>query len=163
MKPRYVDLILVIADKGSIGAAAAHLGKSQPAVSNALRRAEENPGVQLFHHVPHGTVPTDVGALVIERCRKIHVDLQKLGKGISQSKGDFVGTIDVVTSPVGEIELLPGVVRKYQRQNPNISIATTSGHSFPAFQALLNGKADYGIGPPPGAQDPGGLHSVPLF
>ena len=75
MKAQYVELIDAVATLGSLAAAAKVLGKSQPAITKALKKIEGDLGVVLFHRVPSGIVPTLEGQTVIDRCRRIQSDL----------------------------------------------------------------------------------------
>ena len=160
MKSQYVEMIVAIANQGSIGGAATQLGKTQPAISSALRKAEMELGAQLFDRLPHGVVPTLAGQLVVDRCRKILAELQGVDEAVLQSKGHYVGTLNLIATPMAAIALLPDILRRYHRKYPDISVVASSGHTPPAFQDLWKGEVDYVMGPPPDAKAQGGLKSV---
>lgn len=162
MRPQYIELITVIAEQGSLGAAAQHLGKTQPAVTKALRKAEEELGVHIFHRVPHGVIPTVPGEAVIERCLKINREIQRISEDVVQINGNYVGTINIVASPVAATIIVPTVLKKFQRRYPNVHISTRSGHTPSAFQSLRKGELDYVIGPTPDGKISNGLISTEL-
>lgn len=163
MKPQYVELIVVLSQEGSIGAAAKRLNKTQPAITKALRKAEADLGAQIFHRVPHGIAPTAIGQSVIERCHKIDNDLKKLDEATSQFQGNFVGTIRIIVSPFAAMRIIPPVLRRFQARFPNVHLDIAGGHAPTAFQPLRTGEADFVLGPAPelGAQT--GLQSEILF
>jgi DNA-binding transcriptional LysR family regulator len=113
---KYVELIAVVAEAGSLGAAAQRLGKSQPAVSKALQAAEAHIGCQLFQRSSAGVVPTHEGQRVVDRCQSIRRDLTLLSEDIAQVRGDVSGTLNVVVSPLTAVRLLPEVLSRYLRR-----------------------------------------------
>ncbi|EAV45216.1 transcriptional regulator, LysR family protein [Roseibium aggregatum IAM 12614] len=163
MKAQYVELIDAVATLGSMAAAAKALGKSQPAITKALKKIEADLGVFLFHRVPSGIVPTLEGQTVIDRCRRIQSDLQKLSEDVAQSRGQYVGMISVVVSPLAALKIIPPVMRRFQSRFPGVELNITGGHAPKAFHALRSGEADFVIGPAPDAQPKAGLHVEPLL
>ncbi|MEP5761740.1 MAG: LysR family transcriptional regulator [Litoreibacter sp.] len=163
MKPKFVEIIVTIADCGSIGAAATQLGKSQPAITNALRKAEDELGERVFHRVPHGIIPTDLGVVVIERCRRISREMQQMDEELAQLKGDFTGTINIVAATIAAVQILPKVLKQFRRQHPKIRVNVSSGKMSVAYQSLLAGDIDFVVGPAPSQTRGGGLRSVPIL
>ncbi|WP_199823664.1 LysR family transcriptional regulator [Labrenzia sp. OB1] len=163
MKTQYVELVDAIATLGSLAAAAKALNKSQPAITKALKKVESELGVVLFHRVPSGIVPTLEGLPVIERCQRIRRDLQKLTEGVAQARGEFVGSISVVVSPLAALKIMPPVVRRFQSRFPGIELSITGGHAPRAFRGLRSGEADFVIGPAPEPASKTGLHVEKLL
>ncbi len=163
MKAQYVELIDAVATLGSLAAAAKVLVKSQPAITKALKKIEGDLGVVLFHRVPSGIVPTLEGQTVIDRCRRIQSDLKKLSEDVAQSRGQYVGMISVVVSPLAALKIIPPVLRRFQNRFPGIELNITGGHAPKAFHALRSGEADFVIGPAPDGQPKAGLHVEPLL
>jgi DNA-binding transcriptional LysR family regulator len=163
LKTQYVELVDAIASLGSLAAAAKALNKSQPAITKALQKVESELGIVLFHRVPSGIVPTLEGQPVIERCQKIRRDLAKLTEDIAQSRGDYVGSIAVVVSPLAALKIVPQVTRRFQNRFPGIELRITGGHAPEAFRGLRSGEADFVIGPAPNDTSRAGLHIEPLL
>ncbi|GAA2967201.1 LysR family transcriptional regulator [Actinokineospora diospyrosa] len=65
MELRHLRAVLAIAQAGSLTAAAARLGVTQPSVSESLRRAERVAGGALFQRGPGGALPTQLGEVVL--------------------------------------------------------------------------------------------------
>lgn len=163
MKPHYVELVDAIATLGSLAAAARALNRSQPAITKALKKVESELGVVLFHRVPSGIVPTLEGQKVIERCQRIRRDLDKLSEDIAQSRGDYVGSIAVVVSPLAALKIVPRVMRRFEGRFPGVELRITGGHAPGAFHSLRSGEADFVIGPSPDAAARTGLHADSLL
>ena len=160
MIAKYVELIAMIADAGSLGAAATRLGRSQPAVSKALQAAEAEFGCQIFQRSPAGVVPTLEGQRVVDRCQSIRRDLDLLSEDIAQVRGDVRGTLNLVVSPLAAVHVLPEVLRRYMRRYPGVQVQIVSSHSETAFQLLRTRRADYALGPAPEAGSELGLRST---
>ena len=52
MRLQYIELVVALAEHGSLSAAAVHLNKSQPAMSKALRQLEADLGTAIFLRTP---------------------------------------------------------------------------------------------------------------
>jgi DNA-binding transcriptional LysR family regulator len=129
MRAQFVELISVVVEAGSLGAATIRLGKSQPAVSKASQVAEQDIGCQIFQRGPAGVVPTIEGQRVVERCRMIMRDLDLLEEDVAQIHGDLCGTLNLIVSPVAAVQILPRVLRRFMRLNPRVQVQVTAGHS----------------------------------
>ncbi|WP_370947691.1 LysR family transcriptional regulator [Amycolatopsis sp. cg5] len=75
---RHLELLVAIAEAGTLRRAAAELHLSQPAVTTQLKRIEHHIGGPLFLRSPDGVVPTQLGAGVIEHARKVLVEFSEL-------------------------------------------------------------------------------------
>ena len=67
LKLRDIRAVITVADGGSISRAAARLNLSQPAVTHAVKRVEDEIGFKLFDRSHSGMTPTAVGELVVRR------------------------------------------------------------------------------------------------
>jgi len=163
MGPAQIDLIVALVDRGSLNAAAKHLGRSQPAVTKALKKIEVSIGAPLFFRTSQGVVPTEVGLAAFERCRKIRNDLRRLDEDMHQIAGDFVGEVSVVVSPLAAMKIIPTVAARFRKRFPNVSLTIIGGHPPDAFRLLRAGSADFVIGPAPEAGHSAGLIVHELF
>lgn len=163
MNAKYVQLIAVVSEAGSLGAAAAHLNKSQPAVSKALQLAEAEIGCRIFQRSPAGVVPTVEGERVVARCRRICRDLDLLSEDIAQVRGDIGGTLNLAVSPLAAVRIVPRVLKRFFRRYPGVQVQVIGGHSSRAFKLLRNRQVDYVIGPGPEPGKGAGLRSKELM
>src|SRR5215813_15314761 len=67
LKLRQLEIIVAVAETGSMAKAAARLAVTQPAISRAIADAEHDLGVSLFDRSPQGVVPTDYGRALLRR------------------------------------------------------------------------------------------------
>ena len=67
LKLRQLEILLAVADTGSMAKAATRLAITQPAISRALADAEHTLGVPLFDRGRHGVEPTRYGRALLKR------------------------------------------------------------------------------------------------
>lgn len=163
MGPAQIELIVALVTKGSLNAAAKHLGRSQPSVTKALKKIEVSVGAQLFFRTSQGVVPTEVGQAAYERCRKLHDDLRRLNEDMHQIAGDFVGEVSVVVSPLAALKIIPTVAARFRNRFPSMHLSIIGGHAPDAFRHLRSGDADFVIGPAPDSGQSAGLLVEDLF
>lgn len=163
MRLQHVELVVTLAEHGSLSAAASHLNKSQPAISKALRQLEADLGVAIFNRTPHGVTPTTTGAAVIRRCVMLAGDLRRLDEEVHQLSGDVAGRIDVIVSPLAAVRIIPEVAARFANRFPQIKLCITGGQAPKAFGPLLQGDADFVIGPAPAKGHTAGLRTKQLL
>lgn len=163
MKQQFVEVILSIADGGSLAAAAKRLGKSQPALTKALKAVERDLGAQLFQRMPGGVVPTEIGLSVIDRCRRISAEVKKLHEDLTLLAGEPTGSIRVLVSPTPAMQIIPDVCRRLNQRFPKISLDVASWNVQNDYSRLRAGEADFVVGPAPSRDNSSGLVLRPLF
>lgn len=67
LKLRDVRAVMTVASSGSVSRAAAQLNLSQPAVTHAVKRVEDEIGFKLFDRSHSGMIPTAIGEVVVRR------------------------------------------------------------------------------------------------
>lgn len=149
MKVQHIQTLVAIADAGSIRAAADALGKSQPALTKALRQAEDDLGVSLFQRSSRGVLLTEMGERVLARARTISSEISRLDDEVAQLRGEQVGAVHVSLSPLAAVKIMPQALMQFRRTHPNIEVRLSSGLYPGALKPLREGKVDLAIGPAP--------------
>ncbi|MGJ8546615.1 MAG: LysR family transcriptional regulator [Sulfitobacter sp.] len=157
MKSGHIETIVAIADTGSLRAAAEKLGKTQPALSKALRLAEEDLGARLFVRAARGMEATKIGQTVIARARIIHAELGKLEEEVQQIKGAQTGSLNLTVSPLAAVKIIPSVMARFRQRFPKVHVQIAGGHPPATMASLRAGHTDIVIGPIPGKEDQAGI------
>jgi len=163
MKSNHVEVIVAIADAGSLRAAADLVGKSQPAMTKALRQAEDALGARIFTRAARGVEPTEVGRAVIARARVIIGEMRKLDEEVRQIQGERSGSLNVTVSPLAAVRIIPKVMDRFRRRFPGVHVQISGGHPPSTLAMLRSSETDIVIGPEPGADDRSGLVVRNLF
>jgi len=95
LKLRDLNILLAVADAGSMAKAATRLAISQPAISRAIADMEQALGVRLLDRSPQGIAPTQYGRALLKR-----------GAAVFDELAQGVQDIEFLTSPgTGELRL----------------------------------------------------------
>ena len=163
MKIHHLRDVLAVAERGSLRAAARHLGVAQPALTRSIRELEHELGCALFERHATGVVITDIGARFIRRAGAAHRELRRASEEVAQLQGQTHGSISVCLSTVGHIALLPETLRRFRERYPDVHLDVFEG-VFPTHErALREGTLDCYIGPAPDAKSAAGLVLEKLF
>ncbi|MFV0335361.1 MAG: LysR substrate-binding domain-containing protein [Tropicimonas sp.] len=74
---RHLRAIRMVADLGSVNQAASAMNLSQPAVTQAIGRLEQDFGAELFKRHPTGMYLTDAGRIVLSRVKRLFGELDR--------------------------------------------------------------------------------------
>ncbi len=145
MKMHHLRDLLAIVEKGSINAAAKHLGMAQPALSRSVRELEKEVGVPLLERHSTGAVLTPMGVLFARRATAAMNELRRGHEEIQQLKGEVHGTVVACVSSVAHIALLSEALTPFGRTYPNVRLHVIEA-VYPVVEARLkSGAIDYKI------------------
>jgi DNA-binding transcriptional LysR family regulator len=149
---RVFDAVL---HEGSVTAAAARLGLTQPAVSNALARLRSLLGDPLFVRSASGMEPTPFARGVAEPVRQALALLETaLAHGPGFEPATATRTFRFYMSDVGQVEFLPPLVERVQRIAPSVKLEAPAVDIDDISDALSSGALDVAVGFLPGLGPP---------
>ncbi|MGC9745639.1 LysR family transcriptional regulator [Pseudomonas sp. P1B16] len=123
------------------------LGVSQPAISRSLKRLRELLGDELFYRTSTGMEPT---AYALHMAEPIACALSSLSAALSDgvpfdprsSKKEFI----IRMSDIGEIYILPRLMRVLAEEAPGVSITIMRGNNESLKSDMESGRIDLAIG-----------------
>src|ERR1700741_1383833 len=117
-----MQVLVSIADHGSLTAAAKALRVSLPAVVRALAALEADLGARLFHRTTRRIALTDEGGRYVDPSPRILQDVVDAGAALGTGTAEPQGTL-LVTAPVlfGQIYVAPAVA-SFVRRYPKVSV-----------------------------------------
>jgi DNA-binding transcriptional LysR family regulator len=120
LKLRQLEILLAVADTGSMAKAAARLAVTQPAISRAIADAEHTLGVPLFDRSTQGVNPTQYGHALLKRGIAAFDEIDQAVKDIEFLADPTSGELRIGT-PAGISEgIVLAVINKLSRQYPRI-------------------------------------------
>jgi len=122
LKLRDLHVFLTVAQRGSMAKAAAHLGVSQPAVSEVISDLEHTLGVRLLDRSPQGVEPTMYGRAMIERSVAAFDELKQGIRTIEALADPSVGELWVGCPESISASILPSIMRGFIQQHPRVAI-----------------------------------------
>ena len=140
-----LELLVMVAQTGSLGRAAARLGISQPTASSRMRTLERRLGLPLLQRDTTGSQLTEAGVLVTDWARKILDQADALTEGIAALKAQQQGDLRIAASLTLAEFLLPGWLVAVRAHHPLVHVALKVTNSEHVVQALRRGEADLGF------------------
>jgi LysR family transcriptional regulator, regulator of abg operon len=147
MKINQLRDIVTVAEKGSLRAAARHLGLAQPAITRSIREAEHELGAALFERHTTGVVPTLVGHHYLRRASAILLDMERARDEVRQLVGEQTGRINFALSTVSHLALLPKALQPFRQRYPGVSLNLIEALLPRVQQELERGELDFYMGP----------------
>jgi DNA-binding transcriptional LysR family regulator len=150
----------VLHEKG-VTSAAARLGLTQPAVSNALARMRKLFGDPLFVRTPRGVDATPFARELAEPVRQALALLESaLAHGPGFDPATSTRAFRFYMSDLGQVEFLPPLVERVQRGAPGVRLEAVALEVDDIADALAAGALDLAIGFLPGLSAPVGRRAL---
>jgi DNA-binding transcriptional LysR family regulator len=140
-----LDVLLSVAELGSLGAAARRHGISQPAASSRIRYMERLLGVALLARAPSGSRLTAAGALVADWARPVVASAQEMDAGIEALRAERAGRLTVAASMTAAEYLLPGWIAALHEQDPDLAVSLRLANSTDVAEDVQGGRTDLGF------------------
>ena len=114
LKERQIEIFRIVMATGSLTAAARHLGVSQPNLSIAIKRLEDQLGVALFGRIGGKLVPTQEAQLIFEEVERVHQQAEMLSDSIYSIARGNASTFRFGATPSIGMRLIPKALRRLQ-------------------------------------------------
>lgn len=147
---RALELLVVVARTGSLGAAAAELGISQQAASSRVRTMESLVGEPLVARSTRGSDLTPTGELVVQWADEVLRSAQKLDAGIAALRTDRRAHLDIAASLTIAEHLLPNWLvglraQQVQRGQHPTEIRMTATNTTRVTELVSAGEVSLGF------------------
>ncbi len=140
---RTIEYVIAVHEAGSFSRAAQNLFISQPALSQAIAKAERDLGVEFFARDTHSLRLTAAGELLVREGRELlrqRDELKTRISGLSAARSD---TIRLGISPFYSKYYLPAVLPYFRRHFPSVRLEITEEISVVLEQQVIDGALDF--------------------
>lgn len=131
-----------IAECQHMGRAAERLFLTQPALTKAVRRLEEQIGASLFIRTGRRIALTELGKLLLERTYRVRQVMDDTAREVKSYVDGISGHIRLGCAPTMAKFLLPEVLPELLRQAPGVTIELHSTMSGALLTSLRDGLLD---------------------
>lgn len=140
-----VRVVRAIAEHGTLTAAAAALGYSQPAVSQQLRRFEQRTGIALVERVGRGIRLTEAGRALARHANAVATSLEAAAGELAELRGLRAGRVRLIAFPSASPSLVPKLIATLAASHPGISVTYVEAEPPEAVAAVREDRADLAI------------------
>ncbi|MDP3661105.1 LysR family transcriptional regulator [Phenylobacterium sp.] len=114
--------MLAVQAHGSFARAAEFLGISQPSLSTAIARLEDQLGVRLFDRTPTGSELTPIGEIIAQRAVRVLAETESIIRDAELIAGGESGLFRLGVGAALKPNFLPRYVRLIAEQHPALSL-----------------------------------------
>lgn len=115
---------------------------SQPTLSIAIKKLEEELGVTLFERRKHDVIVTPIGHKIIEIAKEILERSQDIKQISKESQGDFTSELKIGAIYTIAPYLLPKLIPNFQKRVPDVPIIIEENYTHVLAQKLQSGELD---------------------
>ena len=142
---RSLEILLAVAEHGSIGAGGRELGLAQPSATDRLQRLERQLGLALLQRSPRGTTLTDQGLAVAGWAREVLGASDRLEVGVAALRHTGGSRLRVSASMTIAEYLMPRWLAEFSTSSSRTNVALKVCNSEQVAQDVLAGAADLGF------------------
>ncbi len=142
---RLLRSLIVLAEEGHVGRAAARLHLTQPAVSKQLAQLERSTGLRLFDRHPRGLTLTGEGRLLVERARRVVHEADAFEVVAARTRRTVTGRL--ILGFVGQAanEGTPELLRAYHLAHPEVTVELRQYDMRDLTAGLISGASDLAL------------------
>ena len=137
--------VLAVAQEHHFGRAAESCSVSQPSLSVAVRKLEEELGVKIFERKSSDVTVTPIGKLIVERAQRVLEDAALLRVCAQQGKDPLSGELRLGTICTIAPYLIPDLVSSMHKVAANMPLILTEGLTANLLEQLKSGQLDAAI------------------
>jgi LysR family transcriptional regulator, transcription activator of glutamate synthase operon len=137
--------LVELGETGHVTDAAAVLGTSQPTLSRALARVEDELGVRVFERLATGVEPTADGVLVLEAARDLVARHDLLRATLANRVDPDTGLVRLAFLDSMATTLVPKLLRAFHASAPGLKVALSQEPAHDIRRDLDRGSVELGL------------------
>jgi DNA-binding transcriptional LysR family regulator len=142
---RRLRVLREVARHGSLSAAAAALGYTQPAVSRQISVLEAEVGMQLLRRQPQGVTLTDAGRLLVERTDELLLTLTRTEEELRAQADLEGGTLRMSVFASAAASVAPQALARFRERHPAVTLIVTVADPLESLPLLRAGELDLAL------------------
>lgn len=153
--------VVALARERHFGRAADKCAVSQPTLSVAIKKLEEELGIILFERAPSDIKLTEIGAAVVAQAERVLSEVAHIGEIASTGKDPLTGSLRLGCIYTIAPYLLPRLVPLLKERAPAMPLIIEEGFTSVLLEKIKSGELDIGVMALP--VDEPGLVAQPVY
>lgn len=145
MELRSLQYFVTLAETSNFHRAAERLHISQPPLSVAIRKLEQELGAPLFDRNPRGVTLTAAGQAALEPARIALAHAEQIRQAVKQGVTGERGRLAIGFVGSATFELLPRLIEPFRRLYPAVELILSEGNSTEIQGRIEAGSLDLGL------------------
>lgn len=145
MNMQHIEYILVLAKEKNFSKAAEQLYMTQSALSQYVRKQEEQLGITLFNRGNGPITLTPEGELYVQALHHVKMDMLDFQRQLADLTELRTGKLVIGTSAFRATNLLPRVIKEFVERYPGIELDIITDNMNRLKSGLASGKIDFCI------------------
>jgi LysR family hydrogen peroxide-inducible transcriptional activator len=137
--------VVAVARERHFGRAAEVCHVSQPTLSVAIRKLEEELGVRLFERRASQVALTDIGERIVSQAKRVLDEASAVREIARQGRDPLTAPLRLGTIYTIGPYLLPVLVRQLQRKAPQMQLLLSENFTLKLIEQVRNGEIDVAI------------------
>ncbi len=140
-----LELLVRVAETGSLTAAARTVGMAQPNASRALNRLERQLGLTLLHRSTGGSRVTAEGEVVVAWARDALAGMERVVLGARSLAAQRAAQLRVAASMTVAEYLAPAWLTRFRGTHPDLQVSLDVGNSGHVLGLVVDGSVPVGF------------------
>jgi DNA-binding transcriptional LysR family regulator len=145
MDLRHVRYFVAIAEELHYGRAAERLGISQPPLSQQIQALERELGTELFRRSKRSVSLTKAGEALLPEAYRLLDQAARVKSLAKRAEAGEIGRLFLGCVASACFEILPPILGRFARANPEIGVTVREFDTADAIPALAEGRLDLGL------------------
>jgi DNA-binding transcriptional LysR family regulator len=145
MELRDLRYFVAIAQHGTVSRAAEQLHVSQPALSEQIRKLEDELGAALFTRTSRGVLLTDAGEALLPHARTVLAQADAAVESVQMVAHGLVGTLTLGFIDSAALAILPPLIHHFTDRYPNVKLRLRESGTRQQLEAIEQSEIDVGI------------------
>lgn len=145
MSPQEIHYFIEVANTLNLSRASERLGVTQPTLTHAIKRLEEDLGVILFHRSKQGVHLTQAGERFLASSLSLLDAWEKAAMSAKNTKVKAEGRLKLGCHPSVARYTLPVFLKSLMHENPGLEVHLTHDLSRHISEKVISWELDFGI------------------
>ena len=145
MELTQLEFFVMVVEQGSFSKAALRVYRTQPAVSIAIRRLEEEIGAPLFDRSQKTPTLTDAGQLFYDYAQRILALRDQAQNVVAELRSLERGRVRIGANESTSLYLLPHLILEFREKHPNVMVEIFRHTSEVLPREVLDRNVDFAL------------------